>query len=246
MKYELKKTRDGSFTLYSKEYDECYHSVRDGALEEALKKHVEPAFGLVRKPHLKILDICFGLGINTLATIHHFSNQRSVEKITIYTPELDEELLGMLPGFHYPKELEPYKDILFRLIEERNFRSEKIDIELFVGDAREYVKGLGQVDIVYQDAFSPKKNPLLWTVEYFGDLYKILSDDGVLTTYSIAAPVRLGLWEAGFKVYEMQPEGLKKMTVASKKALPLQRIDMEKKMARSSSRPLRDGDFEKV
>ena len=245
MKYEIRQTRNNSFTLYSKEYGECYHSVRDGALSEALKKHVEPAFSLVRKPSLAILDICFGLGINTLATIYHFHRQSFVRHISLYTPELDEDLLKLLPTFTYPEALLPYREILLRLIEDKVYRSENIDIELYVGDARAYVKELERVDVIYQDAFSPKKNPLLWTVEYFKDLAKILDARGVLTTYSIATPVRLGLWEAGFRIYEMEPPGLKKITVASKASLPLKEIDMRKKKERSSSKALRDRDIEK-
>ncbi|MRI58281.1 MAG: hypothetical protein C6H99_02110 [Epsilonproteobacteria bacterium] len=240
MKYELCPTKDGSYTLYSKEYDECYHSTKDGALQEALKKHVEPAFWLAQKSHLKILDICFGLGINTLATIYHFLRQDRIKSICIYSPELDRDLLKLLPTFAYPKELEPFRGIVEELIENKVYKRDNIEIELFVGDAREYVRMLDEVDVIYQDAFSPKKNPTLWTVEYFEDLYQILSKQGVLTTYSIATPVRLGLWEAGFRIYEMAPDGVKKITIASKAPLPLEEVDMDQKARRATSKPLRD------
>ena len=36
-------TDDNSYTAYSREFDEHYHSLRDGALNEALNKHVIPA-----------------------------------------------------------------------------------------------------------------------------------------------------------------------------------------------------------
>ncbi len=241
--YELKQTADGSYTLYSKEYDECYHNPKDGAFYEALKKHIEPAFWLVQKPSLAILDICFGLGINTLTTLYYFHRQKRVRHLSIFTPELDSRLLSLLPTFSYPKILMPYRDILLELIEQKVYKSEHIYIELFVGDAREYVRRLQSIDIVYQDAFSPKKNPLLWTVDYFLDLYKIMNGDGVLTTYSIASSVRLGLWEAGFRVYEFEPKGVKKMTIASKSKLPLKELDMALKAKRSSSKALRDRDF---
>ncbi len=240
MKYELRPTADGSYTLYSKEYDECYHSVRDGALTEALQKHVRPAFSLVKKPHLNILDICFGLGINTLATLHYFEHQSDVRSIAIYSPELDSDLLSQLATLEYPEALKPYLGVLEKLIKHKVYKSDNIHIELFVGDAREYVRGLAGIDIVYQDAFSPKKNPTLWTVEYFADLFACTSDDAVLTTYSIATPVRLALDEAGWKVYEIKPQGIKKITIASKQTLPLEQIDMEAKRARSASQPLRD------
>jgi len=37
-------TNDGTATLYSKEFDESYHSQKDGALRESLEKHIIPAF----------------------------------------------------------------------------------------------------------------------------------------------------------------------------------------------------------
>ena len=63
---------DGSYTAYSSEYDEHYHSTKDGALNESLKKHIEPAFVLHGgKSHLRLIDICFGLGFNTLLSLHY-------------------------------------------------------------------------------------------------------------------------------------------------------------------------------
>ena len=43
---ELVLCEDGTNTLYSKEFDEPYHSTKDGALHESLEKHVKPAFAL--------------------------------------------------------------------------------------------------------------------------------------------------------------------------------------------------------
>ena len=239
--YELKISADGTYTLYSKEYDECYHSLRDGAFREALHKHVIPAFSLVEKDELAILDICFGLGINTLTTLYYFYEcQRKVQKLCIFSPELDNTLLQKLYNFSYPVQLQPYLPILFELLEKKRYKNSKLYIELYIGDAREYIKRLSHIDIVYQDAFSPKKNPLLWTMEYFEDIARLLNPTGVLTTYSIATPVRLALYEAGFRVYEKEIEGIKKITVASKAKLPLQEIDMQKKRQLATSVPLRD------
>ena len=67
---EIVTTNDGTFTLYSKEFDECYHSTKDGALNESLNKHIIPAFNLApKKDKITILDICYGLGYNTLSTL---------------------------------------------------------------------------------------------------------------------------------------------------------------------------------
>lgn len=61
--------------------------------------------------------------------------------------------------------------IIKALSRDLSYEDENIKIELFVGDAREYIKQnskkLNNLDIVYQDAFSSEVNKELWTVEYF-------------------------------------------------------------------------------
>ena len=61
-------TNDGTLTLKSEKYNECYHS-SEGAVTETLYKHIYPAFSVVDKDEIKILDICFGLGYNTFLSI---------------------------------------------------------------------------------------------------------------------------------------------------------------------------------
>ena len=75
-------SEDGSFTAYSKEYDEHYHSTKDGALNESILKHVLPAFKIKKNlEEINILDICFGLGFNTLATLYYHKKKLSYFKI---------------------------------------------------------------------------------------------------------------------------------------------------------------------
>ena len=48
-------------------------------------------------------------------------------------------------------------------------KMKKSKIEVFIGDARKYIKSLkpNSFDIVFQDAFSSDVNFELWTKEYF-------------------------------------------------------------------------------
>ena len=65
----IQPTIDGSFTFYSNEFEQAFHSL-SGAKEESQKKFVEPCL-LVEKAaknsSLHILDICYGLGYNSAA-----------------------------------------------------------------------------------------------------------------------------------------------------------------------------------
>ena len=68
---------DGSNTLYSNKYKQNFHDIKTGAIQEALSKHVIPAFDFHKnKKHLRILDICFGLGYNTFCTILYILEQK--------------------------------------------------------------------------------------------------------------------------------------------------------------------------
>ena len=215
--HEMVLSKDGSYTAYSKEYDEHYHSTKDGALQESLLKHVFPAFKIKDNlDEINILDICFGLGFNTLATIYYHKKNSLTSKINIYSPELDASLVKSLDSFSYPKEFDDFRHIIMSLVQNGSYRDETLYIELFLGDAREYVKQFTNMfDIVYQDAFSPKSNPSLWTKEYFSDIKNSMKKDGVLTTYSIALATRLALYENGFIVYINIGEGFRDATVAS-------------------------------
>ena len=240
-------SEDGSYTAYSKEYGEHYHSTKDGALFESLVKHVIPAFKT--KSHqdsIEILDICFGLGFNTLATLYHYKQNNMKSKLKIYSPELDETLVKSLESFTYPKEFELYREIILKLSRDGVYEDENFYIEVFLGDAREYIKRFSnKFDIVYQDAFSPSTNPILWTKEYFSDIKKSMKEDAVLTTYSIALPTRLALYENGLNLFLNSGEGFRSATVASSVELAeFELVNMEHKISCNPDvKPLMDSDL---
>ena len=154
-------------------------------------------------------------------------------KLNIFSPELDASLVKSLLNFTYPKEFVDLLHIITNLVESGVYDEENLHVELYLGDAREYLKKFPKekFDIVYQDAFSPSSNPVLWTKEYFGDIKNIIKKEGVLTTYSIALPVRLALHENGFNLYINQGEGFRDATVASLSPLDeFESVDMEHKI----------------
>ncbi len=223
---------DGSYTAFSSEYNEHYHSTKDGALSETLFKHIIPAFKyLPYKKSLNILDICFGLGFNTLATIYYAKKIGYDGNINIYSPELDATLISSLSEFIYPQEFKEADTIIKELQKNGTYMSENLHIELFIGDAIEYVKTLKNIDVLYQDAFSPRVNPALWSLEYFADIKKILAKDGIVTTYSTALATRIALWQNGFNVYLNKGDGYRNATIASAAFLDgLELVDMEHKL----------------
>lgn len=243
-KHTMVQSEDGSFTAFSREFQEHYHSTKDGALHESLSKHVIPAFEHCKeRDEVTILDICFGLGFNTLATLYYVKQNDIKKKIRIFSPEFDAELVASLRSFTYPDIFEPFLPIIKALSTTNLYEDEALYIELYIGDAREYLRNCDErFDIVYQDAFSPSTNPILWTKEYFSDIARLIKDDGILTTYSMALKTRLALYENGFNIYVNSGEGHRDATLASKsELLGYEEIDMEHKIACNKTvRPLSD------
>lgn len=234
----LVTTADGSNTLFSTKYQQHHHNTEDGAIAESLNKHVIPALSFHKNSlELNILDICFGLGYNTLATIYYCLKENLNIKLNFYSVELDIDLIKSLEDFVYPKEFESLKDIILQISQNQKYQDENIKIEVFLGDARQFIRKLPKdfFDIVYQDAFSSEVNYELWTKEYFDDIYNICKNNVILTTYAIATPIRLSMHEAKFLIYESRPTK-RKITLAFKNKQDLlgKFIDMELKQSRNT------------
>ncbi len=219
--HSIALSEDGSYTAYSKEYDEHYHSTKDGALSESLYKHIIPAYKLTQgKDELHILDICYGLGFNTLTTIFYYKKYAPEKRLFICSPELDRSLVQSLANFNYPQEFASLREIIEAISRDGIYRDETLTIEVFLGDAREYIKRFQKkFDVVYQDAFSPSVNPMLWTKEYFTDIKNAIKNDGIITTYSTALKTRLALYENGFLIYLNKGEQFRNATLASLREL---------------------------
>ncbi len=241
------ETEDGSHTLFSEEFNEPYHSTKDGALHESLEKHIKPAFAILKnKNALTILDICFGLGYNSFATLYYIKKEKLSTKVHILSPEFDEALIRSLDYFVYPKEFDEIKPIIKAISQNFFYEDEQFKIEILLGDARQSVPKIKEkIDIVYQDAFSPVHNPLLWSREFFADIAKISKEDTLLTTYSTAATIRLGLYENGFLIFVYYGEKTRYSTIASMKMLEnLEYIDMElKKIRNTTAQSIKDEDY---
>ena len=230
-------TKDGSNTLFSKLYNQHYHNPDDGAINEALSKHIIPAFTFHKnKRELTILDICFGIGYNTFSTIYYCLQNNLNIKLNIFSPELDGNLVKSLENFAFPKEFDCIKHIINSIAQNCKYEDENVKIEVFIGDARDYIRSLekNSFDIIYQDAFSSDVNFELWTKEYFDDIYKLCNDSCIMSSYAIATPIRLSMYEAGFFIYENRPIK-RKITLAFKQKQDLieKYVDMELKKQRN-------------
>lgn len=216
-------TKDSTITLYSEQFDEAYHCANDGALQETLHKHILPAFTLKKEnKKLKVLDMCFGLGFNTLC-LRYIARKFGFEgEINVYSPEIDSTLLLRLLTHPYPKELESLA-IIQALQKEQEYCEKGFSVKLCLGDAREILEGFlkngnGAFDVIFQDPFSPLKNPSLWTYEYFKILYALSSKEVIITTYSHNSCMLYSAFLAGFYAFKLQQISVRDSIVLTKNA----------------------------
>lgn len=207
-------TKDGSKTLWSENFQEACHSL-DGAKEETLynflfgceiENKIKKALELKTKS-LSILEVGFGAGVGVLSTMEFTKkvlekfprNERNSFKLVFHSLEIDEVLVQVFSNLKLEKK-EPniyqYTDSMF-------------EIKIIIGDARKsvthlfeqiYGQSMASYDAIFQDAFSPQKNPSLWTSEWFSDLKKISNDETILSTYCSATRVRKAMVEGGWLI----------------------------------------------
>jgi len=238
LKDHLILTEDGSYTLRSGLLDgnsETMHT-HHGAIKESLNKYVIPS-KMEYKNHIKILDLCSGLGYNAAASIEYLKKKNGSIKIQIDMVEISKET--MAASLLIPSPIESYK-IIKKAAEDSLYddgflknKKEKIDkkdiyddikIRIFYDDARDVIKNLvkADYDIIFLDPFSPSKSPELFSLEFLRGLKILLKNDGMILTYTSAAPVRYGLIKSGFHVGEGPAFRRKGGTIAS---LTLNNID---------------------
>jgi tRNA U34 5-methylaminomethyl-2-thiouridine-forming methyltransferase MnmC len=91
-----------------------------------------------------------------------------------------------------------------------------VTIKIFIGDGRKTIplaysqNLLPKFTAIFQDAFSPKKNPALWTVEWFLELKRLSSLEVYLSTYSASVSVRKSMLVAGWHIENCKGFGQKR------------------------------------
>ena len=202
-------TEDGTFTLESELFSENCHSTA-GAYEETLFNYVHGTelsnkFDL---PEINIFEVGFGVGLGPIATFKELQTYEGV--INFYSSELDKNLIHWFVNStnEEANKFFPFNELT--LIKESDSplkfvaKSKNRKLEIFIGDLlgnKIFLKSyLQDIHAIYQDPFSPKKNPDLWTEDWFQFLKTISHQDAILSTYSASHSVQTNLAQAGWQV----------------------------------------------
>ncbi|MEM9996323.1 MAG: tRNA (5-methylaminomethyl-2-thiouridine)(34)-methyltransferase MnmD [Bacteroidota bacterium] len=229
MPHAIRRTADGTDTLYHPAYSQTYHS-HHGALAEARHVFLEAtgvADRLARRTSAAVLEVGFGTGLNALLTA-----QAALQHGTPLTfVSLEREVLpaATLAALNHGAvlDVQPLADALVAWraslpapVPVGRYACDlapSVALHLLVGDAASAVLPSNAFDAVYLDAFSPDANPGLWTAPFLAGLCASLRPGGRLATYSAKGSVRRTLQAVGFAIEKRPgPPGKREMLVGVK------------------------------
>ncbi len=213
-------TEDGSSTLYLPKLNEHYHSTY-GAIQES--NHVFIEHGLkscTKKNSINIFEVGFGTGLNALLTFMNTPKNLSVNYFTIESMPLSKDIVAHL---NYPDilDLDMHKKDIWKTIHSSAWNqkvalSATFSIKKIKGGIENYNSN-ENIDICYFDAFSPKVQPNIWSVEIIQKIYGSMNVGGILVTYCAKGIVRRRLNQAGFTTEKLPgPPGKREMIRARK------------------------------
>ena len=214
MRSELKITEDGSHTLFVPEIDECYHSLH-GAVQESRHIFIEAALKQCPKDEL---EVGFGTGLNAFLAL--LEAEKSGRRIRFITLEKYPVGLETALQLNFAQELGADKAMFDKLHQAEWNKSVAITpyytLEKIEADFTQFQHSTNY-DVVFFDAFSPEKQPEMWSEEQFRKIYNHCNDNAVLTTYCAKGIVRRAMQAVGFVVERLPgPPGKREILRATK------------------------------
>ncbi|HKL03465.1 MAG TPA: tRNA (5-methylaminomethyl-2-thiouridine)(34)-methyltransferase MnmD [Cryomorphaceae bacterium] len=209
MKYitpKIKRTADGSHTLFRDDLDEAYHSYH-GALQESL--HVFIREGWARVAHeqpseIAVFELGYGTGLNAYLTMAFAEAKgiptvfRSIEKFPVH-PDALRQL-----DYEMSEVLSPYAEIIDEVIglswDVLHDVSTHFKLEKIYGDILKYQGEKESCHVFYFDAFGLRAQSELWDEKVFQIAYDLLKPGGILVTYASNGAARRAMIKVGFSV----------------------------------------------
>jgi tRNA U34 5-methylaminomethyl-2-thiouridine-forming methyltransferase MnmC len=202
VKTELEITLDGSHTLYVPGIDETYHSSH-GAIQESTHIFINAGLKKSLKKCVNVLEVGFGTGLNAFLTaIEAQKSEKEIHYITLEKYPVSIEKANQL---NYSQKItDKDSTFLFEKIHKADWETDVEISNLFKlkkiqCDYTTY-QPESTFDVIYFDAFSPEKQPEMWTEEQFRKMYAACNEGAIITTYCAKGSVRRALQAVGFKV----------------------------------------------
>ena len=213
-------TNDGSHSIFNTKVNECYHS-KHGAIVEAEHVFIRNGFSTVNETKLNILEVGFGTGLNTLLT-YQKAVQKSI-KVNYHTIELHPIDKRYYSKLNFTDLIGIEKDQLLKL---HNCKwGQEIQLNSYFTLIKNHTSLETyntdiKFDIIYFDAFSPEKQPEIWSEEIFKKMYTFLKESGFLITYCAKGMVKRTMKSVGFEIIVLDgPPGKRQITRGNKSVI---------------------------
>jgi tRNA U34 5-methylaminomethyl-2-thiouridine-forming methyltransferase MnmC len=215
---KIVNTDDGSNTILNQEIDETYHSTF-GAISESDHVFIKNGLEKVDISSINVLEIGFGTGLNAfLSAIYAQSKETIINYCSLEKYPLESSIINKL---NYSSNL-GFPEIFNKLHQAEwdnvvqicpFFKLCKLNQDLIHFNFDQIEKP----DLIFFDAFSPKKQPEMWHVDIFKKIHDIMNLNGILVTYTASGIVKNALRDAGFNVKRLKgPPGKHHMVLARK------------------------------
>lgn len=220
LKREIFTTKDGSSTFFVPELDEHYHSIH-GAIQESNHVFIEAGLKYLMEKYqpkiIKVYEVGFGTGLNAFLTA--FFIQNTSVKIEYYASEAYPLSLEEIELLNYTDQMEvQQKDLFLKLHATPWNQKTEITPQFSLIKQNEFLENripIGNIDLIYFDAFAPSAQPELWTEAIFENLFNDMSNKGMLVTYCAKGSVKRAMKSVGWKIEGISgPPGKREMTRA--------------------------------
>ncbi len=230
-RYRIVKLAGGAHSIHSLAEGETFHPVV-GPAREAQALYVRqlrlPERARACADEFVIWDVGLGAAANPLTFLRANRGPASSIRIVSFDHTL-EPLQFALQNTGYLPYLAGYEGRLATLIERKcvsfDDAGQRVFWEARVADFPRFLKTSEAAELpkphaIMFDAFSPARNPAMWTAPLFTDLFKLLDAERpcALPTYSRSTMLRVTLLLAGFHVGKGQATGEKEETTMAANA----------------------------
>jgi len=254
--YRLTKLVNGSYSLHSLLYGETFQPVI-GPVAEAEALYVRqlklPERLREAKGEFVIWDVGLGAAANPVTVLRVTADIRCSIRLISFDQTLEplRFALGHVEVLGYPAGYEAHLEQLLKThhVRFQNGR-QSVDWQLHVADFPSFLNGpfshkLPAPHAILFDAFSPAKNPAMWTQPLFARMHQLLDPRHpcAMPTYSRSTMLRVSLLLAGFFVGAGHATGEKEETTIAANSLtllsePLDRNWLQRARRSTSAEPL--------
>lgn len=221
MERVIQITADGSTTIHIPQWSENYHS-KHGAIQESKHVFIKNGLNLLTNPHIAILEIGFGTGLNAMLTfLDVMESKVTIDYVGVEAyPILEKEVNAM--NFADELNTAAAKKVFNHMHACSWEQKHKISTNFNFTKRKqrfEEIDDADSFDIIYFDAFGFRVQPELWSKVIFTKMYNALKSDGILVTYAARGIIKKNMIEAGFEVEKLPgPPGKREMFRARKES----------------------------